>query len=192
MDLSLANADTDRLSHLNHVLFTGNRIYRHCLLRVNYTTYDLQREYDTINPRTDHRDIMVLSNQDHDSNGNNHPFRYARVLGVFHANVVYTGPGSNDFRSRRVEFLWVRWFETIQDCTTAMGWEQCVLDIVKFLPMADEHAFSFVDPADVLRGCHVIPSFDDGLLHPDRIAMSHCAADADDWKHYYINRWVSA
>jgi len=39
---------------------------------------------------------------------------------------------------------------------------QHALDTVRFVPMADEDVFGFVDPADVLRGCHVIPSFADG------------------------------
>ena len=142
-------------SQLNHVLFKGDKIYRHRLLRVNYTTYDLRREFDSINPRTDHRDIMLLSSSD-----GSHPFCYARVLGIFHANIIYTGPGSKDFQSRRIEFLWVRWFDVIQDHSSL--WEQQTLDTVRFLPMADSDAFGFVDPADVLRGCHVIPAFADG------------------------------
>ena len=183
LDFSDNSNDTiteDRLSQLNHVLFKGNRIYRHRLFRVNYTTYDLKRGFDSINPCTDHCDIMLLS----DSDGSNHPFSYARVLGVFHANIIYTGPGSKDFQSRRIEFLWVRWFEVLQD--GFLAWEE--LDSVRFLPMADNDAFGFVDPANVLRGCHVIPSYADGRLHPDGIAMSRCAGDSDDWKQYYINR----
>ena len=172
----------DRLLQLNRVLFKGNRIYRHCLLRVNYTTYDLQRDSDSINPRTNHRDIMLLSNSD----ANAHPFSYARVLGIFHANIMYTGPGSMDFQSRCIEFLWVRWFEVVQDHFSA--WEQHALDMVRFLPMTDADAFGFVDPADVLRGCHIIPSFADGRLHLDRIERSRCAGDSDDWKRYYVNR----
>ena len=172
----------DRLQQLNHVLFKGNKIYRHRLLRINYTTYDLQRDFDSINPRTDHRDIVLLSNSDVDA----HPFSYARVLGIFHANIVYTGPGSRDFQSRRIEFLWVRWFEVVRDNLSA--WEHHALDMVEFLPMTDEEAFGFVDPADVLRGCHIIPSFTDGRLHVDRIARSRCAGDSDDWKRYYVNR----
>ena len=172
-----------RLSQLKHVLFKGDRIYRHRLLRINYTTYDLQCEFDSINPRTNNRNIMLLSNPD---SGDHHPFSYARVLGIFHANIIYTGPESKDFLSRRVEFLWVRWFEVLQDCSSM--WEHDVLDTVKFLPMADQDAFGFVDPADVLRGCHIIPSFTDGQLHPDGVAMSHCAGDSDDWKRYYVNR----
>ena len=171
----------DDLSQLNHVLFKGNKMYRHRLLHVNYTTYDLRCESDSINPRTDHRDIMLLSH----SGGKDHPFSYARVLGIFHANIIYTGPGSKDFLSRRIEFLWVRWFEIIQDY---LGWEQHVPDTVKFLPMADDDAFGFVDPANVLRACHVIPSFADGRLHPDGIAMSRYANDSSDWRRYHINR----
>lgn len=183
-ELSGHDTGTPCQSQLNHVLFHGNKIYRHRLLRINYTTYDLQREFDTINPRTDHPDVMLLSNSD----DYDHPFSYARVLGIFHANVVYTGPGSNDFRARRIEFLWVRWFEVIQDPTPVSGWEQTLLDTVRFLPMAVEDAFGFVDPSDVLRSCHIIPSFANGLLHTDRIPMSQCAGDAGDWRCYYVNR----
>ena len=62
------------------------------------------------------------------------------------------------------------------------AWEQHTLDTIRFLPMADKGAFGFVDPTDVLRGCHIIPSFADGRLHPDNVAMSRCAGDSDDWK----------
>lgn len=185
-DLDLFNSDNDMtqnyLSQLNHVIFKGNRIYWHCLLCINYTTYDLQRDFDSINPRTNNQDIMLLS----DSNGDGHPFSYAQVLGIFHANIVYTTPGSKDFQSRRIEFLWVWWFEVIRDHFSA--WDQHSLDIVRFIPIAAEDAFGFVDPADVLRGCHVIPSFADSRLHPDCIAISCCAGNSDDWKQYCINQ----
>ena len=171
------------LSQLKHVLFKGDKIYRHCLLRINYTTYDLQHEFDSINPHTDNRDIMLLSNPD---SGNHHLFCCARVLGIFHANIIYTGPGSKDFKSRRVEFLWVQWFEVLWDCSSM--WEHDILDTVRLLPMDDQDAFGFVDPANVLRGCHIIPSFANGRLHPGA-AMSHCVGDSDDWKWYYVNWW---
>ena len=172
-----------RLSQLKHVLFKGDRIYFHRLLRINYTTYDLQCEFDSINPCTDNRDIMLLSNID---SGDHHPFSYARVLGIFHANVIYTGPGSKDFQSRCVEFLWVRWFEVLQDCSSM--WEHDVLNMVRFLPITNQDAFGFVDPANVLRGCHIIPSFADGRLDSGGVAVSHCAGDSDDWKRYYVNQ----
>ncbi|KIM50228.1 hypothetical protein SCLCIDRAFT_1183436, partial [Scleroderma citrinum Foug A] len=40
-----------------------------------------------------------------------HPYCYARVLWIFHANVIYTGPGSMDYLPQHVEFLWVWWFD---------------------------------------------------------------------------------
>ena len=134
------------LSQLNNILFKGNKIYHHRLLCINYMTYDLQHGFDSINPHTDHRDVMLLSNSDNDS----HPFSYVWVLGIFHADIIYSRPGSKDFQSCRMEFLWVRWFEVLQDCF--LMWEQCALDTVRLLPMANEDAFSFVDPANVLRG----------------------------------------
>jgi len=51
----------------NHVLLKGNRFYSHSLLRINFTTYDLRRETDTVNPRTDHRNIMLLSQNNDNS-----------------------------------------------------------------------------------------------------------------------------
>lgn len=113
----------------------------------------------------------MLSNLD----GNQHPFCYAQVLGIFHANVIYVGPGSKDFWPPRIDFLWVRWLELLHDRRAALGWDECSLDGVRYLPMANEDAFGFVDPALVLRACHVIPSFIDGQLHPDGVhqELSH-------------------
>lgn len=174
-----------QLSTLGYVIFKGDRIYRHPLLRLNYTTYDLRRETDSLNLRTDHRDIMLLAHRD---GSDGHPFCYARVLAIYHANVIYVGPESKDYQSRRLEFLWVRWFELLDQPSS---WEHCTLDKARFIPMTRSDSYGFVDPADVLRCCHVIPSFADGKLHPDGVAMSRNARDAEDWKFYYINRLVS-
>lgn len=37
----------------------NNRIYHHRVCRINYTTYDVRRAQDSINPRT-HADISTL------------------------------------------------------------------------------------------------------------------------------------
>ncbi|KAF9230895.1 hypothetical protein BU15DRAFT_56758 [Melanogaster broomeanus] len=166
------------LSTLNQVLFKNDRIYRHNLIRINYTTYDVRRAQDVVNPTTEHRDIMLLSDRD------SHRFCYARVLGIYHANVIYSGPGSQDYQPRRLEFLWVRWFELVAPTS------QMALDCIRFVPMVDEDAFGFVDPNDVLRSCHLIPRFAEGKLHSDGVAVSRTAQDADDWKYYYVNRFV--
>ena len=51
--------------------------------------------------------------------------------------------------------------------------------------------FGFVDPADVLRSCHLIPVFADGRQHLDGATVSWNGRNADDWKYYYINRYLS-
>ncbi|KAG1737959.1 hypothetical protein EDB19DRAFT_1909404 [Suillus lakei] len=56
--------------------------------------------------------------------------------------------------------------------------------------MAEPDTFGFVDPDDVLRCCHVIPQFTQGLWHLDGRGVSHCAQDKLDWKFYYINCFV--
>jgi len=45
------------------VTFIKNKIYQHKVLRVNYMTYDMRREQDSLNPRT-HANVMVLSQED--------------------------------------------------------------------------------------------------------------------------------
>ncbi|KIJ60703.1 hypothetical protein HYDPIDRAFT_98197, partial [Hydnomerulius pinastri MD-312] len=166
------------VSTLSQVLFKNDRIYHHNLIRINYTTYDVRRAQDVVNPRTDHCDTMLLSNSE------SHPFCYARVLNIYHANVIYTGPGSLDYRPRCLEFLWVRWFELV----TPTG--EFALDRLHFVPMKDEDTFGFVDPSDVLRSCHLIPAFAAGKQHCDGVGISRTAQDSGDWKSYYVNRFV--
>src|ERR1700722_3457156 len=96
----------------NSVFLQNDRIYRHQLARFNYTTYNVRRAQDVTNPRTSHCDIMLLAKRNEENGSEpDHPFMYARVLGIYHANVIYTGEGMVDYQARRVEFLWIRWFE---------------------------------------------------------------------------------
>jgi hypothetical protein len=179
------SVSTGSISDPNCVLFRSNRIYKHNVLRINYTTYDVRRSQDIINPNTPHRDVMLLSDEEDDDP---HHFRYARVLGIYHVNVVYTGPDSLDYTPRRLDFLWVRWFQSFGARPTR--WADFRLDSVHFPPMANDNAFGFVDPMDVLRGCHIIPTFRHGQIHRDAISLSRCAEDAQDWQRYNVNRYV--
>ncbi|KAF9468095.1 hypothetical protein BDZ94DRAFT_1287378 [Collybia nuda] len=141
------------------------------VFRVNYTTYDMRRDQDSLNPHT-HCDVMVLSPE---TEQNAHPFWYARVLGVFHTKVLHTGPNSHNRSIQNMEFLWVRW--------------------IGFVPEADESpAFGFLDPSLVLRGCHLVPAFGAGRT-PDLLkTVSPTAArplgETDDWVNYYVIIWV--
>lgn len=189
MDVPVAGAASlpiPNVSDLDRILFKYDRIYCHNIMCINYTTYDVRRKRETINPTTPHRDIMVLAESEDDSC---HPYLYARVIGIFHVNVVYTGPQAVDYRPRRFEFLWVRWFE--HDLSAAAGgWVQSALDRLRFPPMASPDAFGFVDPADVMRASHITPAFAAGKRYADGKGLSQCAMDSGDWGSYYLNRCV--
>ncbi|KIJ59839.1 hypothetical protein HYDPIDRAFT_99913, partial [Hydnomerulius pinastri MD-312] len=147
---------------------------------VNYTMYNIRCAQDVINVNSDHRDIMLLSSSSEPS----HPFCYARVLGIFHVNVMYTGPGLKDYLPRHLEFLWVRWLKPVkQNAPCAHN-----LEALQFMKLSDEDAFGFVDPADILCSCHLIPAFAGGKVHADSTSVSRNARDGMDWKRYYVNQ----
>lgn len=151
-------------------------------MRINYTTYDVRRAQDVLHTSSSQRNIMVLNDLDEN---NQSPFRYARVLGIYHANVVYVGKGMVDYQARRMEFLWVRWYRSIR---SSSDWDSETLDHIQFLPLGDDRAFSFVDPSTILRGCHIIPRFSQGKNHVDGKGLSGCAQDSLDFKNYCVNR----
>ncbi|KAG2741806.1 hypothetical protein P692DRAFT_201726163 [Suillus brevipes Sb2] len=171
------------------VFIKADRMYRHNLMRLNYTTYDVRRAQDIINPSTSHCNVMLLGQANGDStDGGQHPYLYARVLGIYHVNVTYIGPGMINYSSQRIDFLWVRWYQHV-DVDEGSSW-RTPLDRVYFPPMAEPDTFGFVDPNDVLRCCHVIPQFAQGLRRSDGSGVSNCAQDKLDWRFYFINRFV--
>jgi hypothetical protein len=188
-------AKIDRLSgvqpehislELDRLFFKKDCMYRHNTMRINYTTYDVRRDQDVINPNTDHCYAMLLSNTE--DTIRHHQYCYARVLGIYHVNAFYLGPGISDNRPRRIEFLWVRWFENVANRPVQDSWVLRRLDVLQFLPVTHEHAFGFVDPADVLRSCHVIPRFAKGVRHVDGRGVSQYAQDSQDWCQYILGR----
>ncbi|RDX45947.1 hypothetical protein OH76DRAFT_1532159 [Lentinus brumalis] len=94
--LDPSTQDDDGTPAFSHAQHNGLRIldcklYTHNIMRRNYTTYDIRRDQDSINPRT-HPDV-VLSD---DSDSAAHPFAYARIIKIFHADVSYVGPGATE------------------------------------------------------------------------------------------------
>jgi hypothetical protein len=169
------------------ILFQKDRLYIHNIMRINYTGYDVRRYQDVINPSTSHCNIMVLAGLNDNGNlASYHPFRYARVISIYHVNVVYVGPGMVDYQPHRMEVLWVRWYCTVD--SSHSGWAARKLDCVQFASMADEDAFGFINPNDILRSSHIVPAFARGKIHTDKKGLSHCAQDSSDWAQYYINR----
>ena len=183
-----SSADPDETAR-DFVFLKGDCIYHHKLLRFNFTTYAVRRGTDVVKPGSFRCNIMLLSADcASDSTSDSHHFLYARVLGAYHANVVYTGPGMRDYKPRRFDFLWVRWYEDIDPGSS--GWCNSSLDSVRFPPLNDDESFGFVDPVDVLRGCHIIPAFSSGKRQETRIDVSRCAKDSKDYKRYYIGRYA--
>ena len=171
------------LAQRNALHFINNRIYRHKVLRINYTTYDLRRAQDSLNPRT-HSDVMVLSHEDIE---NAHPYWYARIIGIFHADVQYRGPELGNHAPRRINFLWVRWFARNRNVQS--GWAVRRLPCISFYPQGEPEAFGFIDPEQVIRAAHLIPAFRFGrttALLPPSIARRKSEND-EDWDWYYVN-----
>lgn len=169
----------------DEILFKHDRLYHHKLLRINYTTYDIRRKQDTVNPSTPRRDIMVLANDEGDSD-DVHPYAYARVIGIFHVNVIYAGGRRADYTPHRMYFLWVRWYEHDMSAATG-GWASKKLDRLRFPPLCQDGAFGFLDPADVMRAAHIIPSFRAGQRASSSVSVS--AKDGEDWRSYHQNRY---
>jgi hypothetical protein len=167
----------------NSIRIRNNVIYQHATVRINYTTYDIRRDYDTINPQT-HPFVMVLSPETHH---NAHPFWYAAVLGIFHAEVQYMGLHPSDLRPKHTEFLWVKWLEPVY--AYAHGRKNANLPKLGFVPDSDEFSIGFLDPSLILRGCHLMPAFSDGRIANFSALRSSPEARTGffyDWKHYYV------
>ncbi|KAK7037071.1 hypothetical protein R3P38DRAFT_3480997 [Favolaschia claudopus] len=169
--------------------FKNNRIYMHQIMRVNYTTYDVRLGQDILNPRT-HSDVMFLPPDDNSS----HPFSYAQVLGVFHADVVNTAPDSKSKTPQPMDFLWVRRYRL--DSSWRAGFKRKRLYRLEFLPDSDPQAFGFLNPDEVIRVSHLIPAFAHGktedLLTPDSIGRlpREGLTEDEDWRYYYVNFFV--
>lgn len=149
-------------------------------MQVHFTTYDLRREYDTVNPRT-HGNVMVLSGETNPSD----PYWYAQVLGIYHME-VWISTGARPVK-RHLEVLWVRWLAAIQGYTS--GAEHARLPKIGFVEEFDRDAFGFLDPGQVIRGAHLIPAFAAGRgvssLHYGK-SLARPGGQLDDWEEYYV------
>jgi hypothetical protein len=173
----------------NFVFLRNDNIYEHKRIHFHFTTYDVQRGTDIVNPGTSRCNVMLLAD-DATSSSCPHRFLYARVLGIYHTNVIYTGPVARDHEPCRIDFLWVRWFEVVDPLSS--GWSRARLDLVRFPPMHQTSSFDFVDPREVLRGCHIIPAFAKGRRQANGDGVSRCAKDGEDYHFYYVSRCVQA
>lgn len=161
------------------------RIYQYTTAQINFTTYNVRRDVDVIRCSRpsemtgfslDKTTVMVNCPE----NDVSLPCSYAIVLGVFHANILL--PNSPE---RRLDFLWVRWFDRDNSWIAGPGMRR--LERLFLSPLGVPDSFGFVDPASVIRGCHIIPAFHYNRAPPSghiSIARQH----GDDWTYYYMNR----
>jgi hypothetical protein len=169
------------------VSFKDRRIYVHKIMRIKYTSYDVRRHEDVVHVDSDVCNVM-LQNQDYLKNPKAPPYRYGRVLGIYHAYVSYTGeiaPGGVRYlKPTKMEFLLVRWYSHVSE-------EEGVpvtMDRLSFPSIASPDATEFIDPSAVLRAAHIIPRFSLGVVHADGRGLSELGKDSTDWKEYFVNR----
>ncbi|KAG2739784.1 hypothetical protein P692DRAFT_201872909 [Suillus brevipes Sb2] len=168
----------------NSVIIPNDTIYSVHTMQVHYTTYDMRREYDTINPKT-HADVMVLSGETRPT----HPYWYARVLGIFHME-TWINDGGQPVK-QHLEALWVRWLAPLRNHKS--GTKHARLPKVAFVEESDADAFGFLDPGQVIRGVHLIPAFVSGrgvssLRHGKSFARPE--GELDDWEVYCVGMFV--
>jgi hypothetical protein len=149
-------------------------------MQVHFTTYDMQREQDTVNPRT-HADVMVLSGEKMLT----HPYWYAHVLGIYHMETWLNDRGQP--MKQHLEILWVRWLAPLRNHKS--GTKHARLPKIAFVDELDVDAFGFLNPGQVIRGVHLIPAFVSGrgvssLCYGKSFA--HPEGEVDDWEAYCI------
>lgn len=157
----------------------NNRFFPHQILRINYTTYDLRRDQDIINPRLKADIMFPAPDIDIDTglSATGHPFAYAHVLGLFHADVYYTVPGVRP-KQHTMDFVWVRYYRL--DTRYKAGFKHKRLHRVELLPEDHPDAFGFIDPDDIIRGAHIVPAFTHGTI-------TESGAASERWMYHYIN-----
>ncbi|KAG9097540.1 hypothetical protein FRC06_007448 [Ceratobasidium sp. 370] len=63
-------------NQLGRIQFQKGRMYQHRTLQMNYTTYDVHREQDVVNPSTPHCFVLLPAELEADSD---HPYIYAKL-----------------------------------------------------------------------------------------------------------------
>ena len=81
---------------------------------------------------------------------------YCQVIGIFHVDVIHNVEGAAQHPVLK-EILWVRRFRC--DKSYRAGFKQKHLHCLEFLPSNDDSNFGFLDPDEVIRASHLIPTF---------------------------------
>ncbi|THU94977.1 hypothetical protein K435DRAFT_587118, partial [Dendrothele bispora CBS 962.96] len=107
------------------------------------------------------------------------PYSYARVIGIFHADVKYAKKPYH-----QMDFLWVHWFAVDEDHQFDLSKKR--LPRVGFMDVSDECAFGFIDPANVIRAAHLIPAFNLGRTKNVEGLSRQEPDKNENWWRYYV------
>jgi hypothetical protein len=182
------------LAHLRERLFTdednteqifieNDMLYEHPIASINYTSYEVQREKDTVHVGYGRTSIEVFAPTLREDE--NEPWLYASVLTVYHVNVRTT---SNP-KPQTLTLLWVRWMQRASAGLTGPNSQN--YSRVSFSPWSavPGSTFDFIDPSHVIRACHLIPAFNLGRTF-DLLNPSIARDPEGDWSAFYANRYV--
>jgi hypothetical protein len=148
---------------------------------MEHTTYDLQRDGDSIHLNFGNQAIMVYSS----TSPGTEPWAYARVIAIYHVFVHAMG----NPEPQHLDLLWVRWME--QDLSELSGENSRQYCRISFIPQSGVpgEALEFIDPSQIIRACHLIPAFHLGRTR-DRLSPSMARDSDGDWRAFYPNRYV--
>lgn len=159
------------------LIIHNNLIYRHSLLRVNYTTYNVQRDQDVISPRIPSRSFVMMPAADDDDDD----YWYAKVLGIYHVRVIHPPTGGNT--PQTLQFLWIRWLGS--EPGYGGGLKKARLPRVGYIQQGPG-AFGFLDPANIIRGALLIPAFSFGITNQLLPLSGYWDTKEGDWESYYV------
>jgi hypothetical protein len=164
---------------ISHVRLKDDRLRFHVTARFNYTTYDLRREQDYINVKTNKNFILVST-----PGAFPHPWRYARVLKIMHVD-GHVDPDSVK-SAIRINVLWVRWLETDPDAV--FGASVLRPERLRWCNGDFANRFGFVDPSTVIRAAPIEPALDHGVITSPPSPLKYRDTEEGDYKYHYVAR----
>jgi hypothetical protein len=177
-----------RLEHRD-VDLKANKLHVHSSLRINYTTYDLQRECDHVRPSLkittskikphSARSFIMVSTHDDGSVPTRTRFQHAQLLGIFHA--VARDKNNIGYNYKTIAFLWVRWLEDEPRLCHGLQFVSPVSDL------QDLSAFGIIDPDDVVRASYLVPAFACGPVETVRSPSVVNALPVGNWPSFYAD-----
>ena len=171
--------DADRA----HLGIGSNMLYRHKMLHLSHTSYDMQEDTELIRQRK-YPGIMVLSDDEE------HPYLYGRVLNLFHIKVKNSGPFTllHNGGEAVLPMLWIRWFK-LDTTHEQPGFQSLRYPSVSYCKSDEPDAFGLIHPDEIIRPVHLIPRFKFGHTNEylGRKSKGRPEGEDSDWKHFSIN-----